>query len=324
MKKIVCALLMATAFLLWSTSKESRESIIIYSSAEQFRNDAMQEHLNKKFPDKDISVMYMPTAKAAAKIGAEGKNTDADIVVGLETAYLEKIKESLDSAEGLSSLEYLEGMRDESGKYVIWERQAGSIVVNTRVLEKYQLSVPETYEDLLKPEYKNLIAMPDPKSSGTGYFFYKSLVNRWGEEKALEYFDLLAENIKQFTESGSGPIKLLKQQEVAVGLALTFQGVNERNAGNDFLIIQPEFGSPYSLTGTALTAGRREDADVREVFEFIVNDFMVYDKEYFSPEKVLKEQENRIENYPEDISYADMDGINDSGEKERLLELWKY
>ena len=51
---------------------------------------------------------------------------------------------------------------------------------------------------------------------------------------------------------------------------------------------------------------------------------MVYDKEFFSPEKVLKEQENRIENYPEDIRYADMTGIEDIQEKERLLSLWRY
>lgn len=324
MKKIVIALLIITGILIWDVTRESGDTIIIYSSAEQFRNDEMQRQLNEEFPDQNIYVMYMPTAKSAAKIGAEGEDTDADIVMAMETAYLEKIKDNLDLVEDLSTLDYLDDMHAPDGKYVIWERQAGSIVVNKTVLEKYNLPVPETYEDLLKPEYKNLIAMPDPKSSGTGYFFYKGLVNQWGEEKALEYFDRLAENVKQFTESGSGPIKLLKQQEVAVGLALTFQGVNELNDGNDFQIIQPEFGSPYSLTGTALIKGKKEDPEVREVFEFLIHDFMVYDKEFFSPEKVLKEQENRIENYPEDIRYADMTGIEDIQEKERLLSLWRY
>ena len=31
-----------------------------------------------------------------------------------------------------------------------------------------------------------------------------------------------------------------------------------------------------------------------------------------------------IENYPEDIEYADMTGIQEIQEKERLLGLWKY
>lgn len=324
MKKLIIGLFLITILLVWNVSSESDNAIIIYSSAEQFRNDELQEQLNERFPDLNTYVMYMPTAKAAAKIGAEGEDTDADIIVALETAYLEKIKDQLEDISGLSRLEYMDGLSDIDNRYVIWERQAGSVIINKTVLEKYNLPIPETYEDLLDPIYKNLIAMPDPKSSGTGYFFYKNLVNVMGEQEALEYIDKLAMNIKQFTESGSGPVKLLIQQEVAIGLGLTFQAVNELNEGNAFIILQPEYGSPYSLTGTALVKGRNNNQDIMRVFDFIINDFLMYDKEYFSPEQILKEQDNKIENYPQNIQYADMSGIEDIDEKERLLSLWKY
>ena len=196
--------------------------------------------------------------------------------------------------------------------------------MNTEVLEKHGLEAPKTYEDLLKPEYKNLIAMPDPKSSGTGYFFYKNWVNTMGEDEALAYVDKLHDNLKQFTESGSGPIKMLTQGEVAVGLGMTFQAVSEINEGQPFEIIYPPTGSPYSLTGTALIDGHQDKTGVSEVFDYIINDFLVYDKENFSPELVLKDQKNNIPNYPQDIQYADMTGIEDVEEKERLLSLWKY
>ena len=166
--------------------------------------------------------------------------------------------------------------------------------------------------------------MPDPKSSGTGYFFYKSWVNIWGEEKTLEYVDKLYGNLKQFTESGSGPVKMLKQGEVAVGLALTFQAVNEINNGQPFEIVFPENGSPYSLTGTAIIDGHQNKPGVGEVFDYIIHDFLIYDKEKYSPEKIYEEQVNRVPNYPADISYADMTGIQDDQEKERLLAIWKY
>ena len=166
--------------------------------------------------------------------------------------------------------------------------------------------------------------MPDPKSSGTGYFFYKSWVNEWGLDGALDYVDALYGNLKQFTESGSGPIKLLKQGEVAIGLALTFQAVSEINEGQPFEIIFPQEGSPYSLTGTAMIDGRENDPEILEVFDFIVNEFLKYDKEYFSPEEIYDGQVNRIDGYPESIVYADMTGIQDIAEKERLLEKWKY
>lgn len=326
MKKLVIMVVSISLILLYATSSRDKNTVTIYASTEQFRNDALQERLNEKFPDKNIRVMYLPTAKAAAKIYLEKDRTDADIVLALETSYLEKISDELEDVRHLSTIPYLEEF-DESiygSKYVIWERFGGAIVVNNKELKKRNLPQPRTYEDLLNPIYKNLIAMPDPKSSGTGFFYFKNRVNTMGEAAALEYFDALTSNIKQYTESGSGPIKLMNQGEVAIALAMTFQAVNEINNGHDYEIIYPQEGSPYSLSGTGLIKGRAADKDIVEIFKYIINDFIIYDKEMYSPEMIYKGQINNIPNYPQDIDYADMTGIESIVEKERLLDLWKH
>lgn len=326
MKRIVFILLLITLIFTFMANSGSKESIVVCSSLEQFRNDEMQKQLSEKFPQYNIIVMYTPTGKAAAKVYAEGTGTEVDMVVGLETGYLNKLKESLADISGLSTIPYVEGLTpaDNHNLWTIWDRQAGAIIVNTEILDKHGLNAPTTYADLLKPEYQGLIAMPDPKSSGTGYFFYKNWINVWGDESTLDYVDRLKNNLKQFTESGSGPIKMLTQGEVAIGLALTFQAVNKINEGQPFEIIFPPEGSPYSLTGCAIINGHQDKAGVKEVYQYIVNEFLVYDKEYFSPETIYDGQTNTIENYPTDIAYADMTGIQDDKEKERLLTLWKY
>jgi len=326
MKKLLVIILAITMLFTVLATVGGEESIVICSSAEQFRNDELQEQLNERFPDKNIIVMYMSTGKAASKVFTEGEETEIDILVGLETGYLSKIEENLADISGLSNISYVEGLApaDNDNHWVTWERQAGAIIVNRTILDKYGLEAPTCYEDLLKPEYKDLIAMPDPKSSGTGYFFYKSWVNTMGTEGALEFVDKLYGNLKQLTESGSGPIKMLKQGEVAIGLGLTFQAVNEINDGQPLEIIFPETGSPYSLTGTAMVLGREDNSDIVEVYDFIINEFLVYDKENFSPENIYEGQVNQIKNYPEYIEYADMTGIQEIQEKERLLALWKY
>lgn len=326
MKKVVICLCVITIGLLYTITKNEEDTIIIYSSLEQFRGEELQHQLDEVFPQWDVRVMYVPTAKAAAKISVEELGSDADIVVGLESSYMDKIKSSLADISGYSNLSFMKGLApsDHDNLYVTWERQAGAFIINTSVLEKYKLPIPTSYEELLDPVYKDLIAMPDPKSSGTGYFFYKNLVNTLGDEAALTYIDQLENNVKQFTESGSGPVKLLIQGEIGIGLGLTFQAVNEINKGSSFQIVYPKEGSPYSLTATGLLKGREKDARIQEVFTYIVNDFLVYDKENFSPEQILIDQVNDIANYPQDIQYADMQGIEDIMEKERLLDMWKY
>lgn len=326
MKKIVIMLLVVTLIFTYASATGSRESIVICATTEQYRVEDLQEQLNERFPQYNTIVMYMSTGKAAAKVYAEGVGTEVDILLAMESGYLSKLKPHLADISGRTRIPYLEGFRTEDNHnlWVTWERFGGSIIVNTEVLEKYGLEKPTSYEDLLKPEYQNLVAMPDPKSSGTGFFFFQNWVNIWGEDAALEFVDKLHSNIKQFTESGSGPIKLLKQGEIAVGLGMTYQAVTEANAGQPFEVIFPESGSPYSLTGTAIIEGHQDKKGVSEVYDYIIHEFMVYDKENYSPEQVYEGQKNLVPNYPENVPLADMTGIQDDREKERLLALWKY
>ena len=326
MKKMLIVLVVLTLVLTGFAAQGSQDSIVICSMLDQERNEMLQEQLSEAFPGQEIIVTYMSTGKAAAKVFTEGENTEIDILLSMESGYLNKIQEYLADISGISTIPYLEEFAPAANhnKWITWEKFAGAFVINPQVLKKHGAEAPRTYADLLKPQYKDLLAMPDPKSSGTGYFFYKSWVNTWGIDQTLEYVDALYENMKQLTDSGNGPTKLLKQGEIGVGLGMTFQAMNEINNGQPLEIIFPETGSPYSLAGTAMIRGREQNPEVRAVFEFLANDFFVYDKEHYSPDTIYQGQINKVPNYPQNIVYADMNGIQDDQEKERLLALWKY
>lgn len=304
--------------------EQGQQDVIIYSSMESFRNEKMKEMLEQEFPDINIVIQYISTTKGAAKIKLEGQYTDADILVGLDIQSMELIKELFVDLSAYEDEHYIEGINPVHNKYKIWEKFAGAIIINNGVIERLDLPIPRTYDDLLKPCYKELIAMPDPKSSGTGYFYLKNRVNALGEEEALAYFDDLYPNIKQFTQSGSGPVKLLLQEETAIGLGMTFQAVGEINKGKNLTIIYPPEGSPYSLTGIAMIDKGKENKQVIEIFEYLYDTFILYDKEHYSPEMIFKNQVNTMENYPQNIIYGDMTGIEDAEEKQRLLEKWRY
>lgn len=326
MKRGIIILLIITMLFTYVAASNSQESIVVCATTEQYRVEDLQEQLNEKFPQYNVIVMYMSTGKAAAKVYAEGSGTEVDILLAMESGYLSKLKEHLADISGRSTIPYLDGFKPEDNHnlWVTWERFGGAIIVNTEVLEKYGLEKPTGYEDLLKPEYKDLIAMPDPKSSGTGFFFFQNWVNIWGEEATLKFVDKLHGNVKQFTESGSGPIKLLKQGEIAIGLGMTYQAITEANDGQPFEVIFPESGSPYSLTGATIIKGHQDKKGVSEIYDYIIHEFMIYDKENYSPEPVYEGQINMVPNYPEEIPLADMTGIQDDKEKERLLAIWKY
>ena len=256
----------------------------------------------------------------------EGNSTAGDILLSWDYTYLDMLINYLADMSFFDYSIYLEDMLVPSKKYVGEYRNSGCIVVNTEVLASKKTAEPKSYKDLIKPEYKNLLSMPNPKTSGTGYMFLKNLVNVWGEEEAFKYFDGIAENIVQFTSSGSGPINALIQKEAGVALGMTGQAVTVLNEGVPLKILFFEEGAPCSFYGHAMTtkAEKREDYEkIKEVFNYLVTVVTPECNAKYFPEQVFKDKISTLENYPENIKYADMSN-NTSEEKKKLLNIWKY
>lgn len=305
---------------------KSKKKINIYSSAEDYRNENARKMLTEKFPEYEINLVDIDTGSLAAKVGAEGKDSDIDIIMELETTYLEKCKDSLATLDDVDFSVFEEQYVPADKKYTPWLLMSGAVIINKKTLEEKGAAVPTSYDDLLKPEYKGLISMPSPKSSGTGYIFLLNLVNERGEDAAFEYFDKLADNMSGagFTTSGSGPVKALVQGEAAIGLGMTFQAAEEIGKGTDLTIMFFEEGAPYTTYSSAVIAGKEKDEDVMKVFKYIVSDVSPEDKKLYNPEKIFKNQESTMKNFPENVPYGNMDGIRDIAKKEALLDKWTH
>jgi iron(III) transport system substrate-binding protein len=308
-----------------SCKKADNNRVIIYTSTEDFRTEHMQQLLKEKFPGYDITLQVLSTGNHAAKLKAEGTKTEADIILNLETGYLEGLQDILADLSPFDTSEFLPELVPSSKRFLPWDKSSGAIVINRPKLESAGLPVPYTYQDLLNPVFKGLISMPNPKTSGTGYMFLVSLINAWGEDAAFEYFDRLAENILQFTTSGSGPVNALIQGEVAIGLGMTLTAVNAiNNRGVPLELLFYAEGAPSITTGFGVIKGREARPAVKEIFEFAMTKLVKDDKELYCPEPVMINQSNTINNYPRNIPYANMNGVYDLSLKERLLEKWKY
>jgi iron(III) transport system substrate-binding protein len=285
----------------------------------------MQQLLKEKFPKYDITLQVLSTGNHAAKIKAEGPATEADIILNLETGYLEALEDNFADLSAYDLSAFLPELVPASRKYLPWDKSSGAIVINRAKLEGLGLPLPASYEDLLNPAYKGLISMPNPKTSGTGYMFLVSLINAWGEDAAFAYFDKLAANILQFTTSGSGPVNALIQGEAAIGLGMTLtatQAINSKGVALEMRFFKE--GAPNITTGMAIIKGKETRPLVKEVFEFTLSKLVKDDKELYCPEPIFKNQPNTIPNYPRTIPYADMKGVYDTALKERLLAKWKY
>lgn len=318
---LLCVLMVLILFV---GCGQRKEKVVIFTSAEDFRIEHLIEHLNEKFPDYNIVIEYMSTGNHAAKLLSEGKNTECDITYDLEYPYLQKL-ESQGMLADLSEFDksmFLDNIVP-SNFYMPDVRNGGAVIIDETALTKKGIAVPTSYEDLLKPEYKGLICMPNPKSSGTGFMFLQSLCVAWGEEKALAYFDKLSKNVVEFSSSGSGPINKLIQKEAAIGLGMTSQAVNANKNGSNFKITFFLEGSPYSMYGQGVVAGKLERPAVKDVFTYLSGEYTKINNQELFPEQLYKEGAAKVEGYPSDITYANMGSVTPE-KKDTLLTKWKY
>ncbi len=318
MKKIIILML---SIMLLTGCGSKKEKVVIYSALEESTIQTLKEQVKEKFPEYDVVVQYMATGNNAAKIKNEGTKIEADIILDLETAHVTNLEENFADLSTFDTSNYLDGI-NKSKNHLILAKYTMNLIIDKKYFKEHNLKEPKTYEDLLKPEYKNLIAMPDPKTSGSGYGFFLNVVNIMGEDKAIEYFKKLKNNLREFTTSGSGPTNLLKQGEIAIAMGMTQQGVEAINEGYDFKVVQLETGSIYNTTSYGIIKGRETKESVKKVFQWLISDFQPYIVENSYPDIILKNQNSNVKNYPTDLKDADMTGVDSIKTKEHLTEVW--
>lgn len=327
------------------TGCNSKPTVFIFTAHEENRIQLYNKELKSKFSEYNIQIVSKTTGDLMAELQAQGNRTQADIFVGIEITNAEillKNNENLfadlsdyDTSHYVDEvLEYQKDVTLSDGsirkghkKYHIQDKEAGCIVYSK---SKVGSDVPTSYEDLLDSKYVGSIIMPNPKKSGTGYYYYNGLASVYGKDEALAYFNKLNANIKEWSSSGSGPVKGVDKKEISVGLGMHFQAVEYANKNDDIGITYFAEGSPYTLYTMGMINGKQSKKGVKEVYDYFFNYVNYLDNSEIVPETIYKDEFAKtptVENWksPSDygVDYTQMKNLLDPNYKNELLDAWK-
>ena len=76
-------------------SCKNNNTIVIYSCAEDYRNEFYLTKLEEKFPEINFVLDYQGSGAAAAKLKAEGNDTQGDILLSWDFTYLDMLTDYL-------------------------------------------------------------------------------------------------------------------------------------------------------------------------------------------------------------------------------------
>jgi iron(III) transport system substrate-binding protein len=142
------------------------------------------------------------------------------------------------------------------------------MVYNREVFAKRALPVPRGWADLLKPDYRGEIQLPNPNSSGTAYTIIAGLIQLWDEDRAFAYLRELNRNVNAYTRSGAAPVQAVARGET--GLAVSFNMETETLVQQGFPvdIAYPEEGTSYEVACMSIVRGARNLAQARRFYDW--------------------------------------------------------
>lgn len=260
--------MMLTATGCGNSAKE-KEQVVIYSNADDEAVEAMKAALDENGYEGQYIFQTFGTSELGGKLLAEGKDIEADLVT-MSTFYVESAQEE---KEMFYDLAFDVDTLDEYPKYCApITSQEGTIIVNTELVKEQNLDLPSSLKDLAKPEYKDIISVTDIASSSTAWLLIQALVSEYGEDGAREILTAIYQNAgDHIEESGSGPLKLVRAGEAAIGFGLRQQAAADKEKGLPIDYIDPQEGN-FTLTESlaVVDKGEKSNEKAMEMAECIV------------------------------------------------------
>ena len=234
--------------------------LIVYGSCEEPYLIAACQHFEELYGIK-VSYQRLSTGEVQTKIAEEKGNPSADVWFGgTNDPYNVAAKDGLLMAYEAKNAAHLTkaAFRDPEGYwYGIYQGILG-FMTNREELARLGLEAPQTWDDLLKPEYKGLIWLSNPNTAGTAKLVINTMVQMKGHDEAMQYFVELDKNIAQYTKSGSGPSKKVGIGECTIGIGFLHDGITQILDGYDNIqLIIPASGTSFEVGATAIFKGNK-------------------------------------------------------------------
>ena len=265
---MVAAILMIASVPFWS-----QETVNAYASCDE----ALAKQLFTQFEKETgihVNFVRLSGGEAISRMEAEKENPQASVwvggvgldhisgkVKGLTTPYKSRVADTIPAM-------YRDPENYWTGLYI------GPITFFTNNARAKALGItpPTSWADLLKPEYKGLIRVSSPMTSGTAYTMITTLryIYNGDEDKVFDYLKKLDKNVDQYTRSGAAYTAAVATGEIPVGIGFAHDQVKMLNQGVDATITAPKEGSGYELAAMSMIKGGKDQVNGKKLYDWIL------------------------------------------------------
>jgi thiamine transport system substrate-binding protein len=191
-------LLLSTFLFLLSSCVPAQPTTLTIMTHDSF---AVSEDGVKAFEEtNNIKLVFIPSGDAGAMLNKAILTKDAplaDVIFGVDNTFLSRAL-SVDIFEAYESpaLKNIPAEFKLDTSHRATPIDFGDVCINydKKYFADNNLAVPQTLNDLAKPEYENLLVVENPATSSTGLAFLMTTIAAFGEGGYLDYWRALKDN----------------------------------------------------------------------------------------------------------------------------------
>ncbi len=327
---LVCVVVCCAA-IGFSASQVQADEITVYTSYEEDEAAAFLAAMQRDLPGLKVNMLRLSTGDLHARMLAEAANPRHDVIWGWAVTNMvdPRILEMLEPYQPKGIERIPARFRDPDGRWFAKTGYMAAFCVNNEVLKRKNLPMPTSWEDLLKPEFKGEVVMPNPASSGTGYLQIASILQMKGEEAGWKYLADLDKNIAQYIKSGSRPCNVASAGEFAVGASFALRAIKNIDEGYPITMVIPAEGAGNELEASGLMKSSKNKEAAKRFLDWTVNKAAV--DEYYKWKEIVTvsggsmPESFRKAGLPADIGsvMVDMDFAWSAQNRDRILQQWQ-
>lgn len=312
------------------SNEQPEESILIYSAMIEDQLLDSLAAFRTKYPEIHVNYELLSTNELAERVLAERNNPKADVIWGLSATTMQQLDwYDVLTPYAPAGLYRLPQQFRDGATPPAWVGQdiwMNAFCVNIDLLTTAEVPLPKSWMELLDPIYTEMIAFPNPASSGTGYMTLLVYLNLVGERDLWRTLDQLNQNVTQYVDAPEAACEAVVAGEAAIGVSYGLNAVSQRDGNSEIVIVFPEEGSGWDMEAAALVRKYPVEPAAHQLMDFVISDEAMHQYgQYYAITAVPLDYLRSPLGYTSDplAQLMDKDFLWVGANRNRLTRLWR-
>ena len=265
---------MAATLLAGGIASAGSPKVLVFYSAQGY--DQAEATAFQKATGIKVELSDMSTGPLLSKVAAEAQNPQWDVIWFDGNGPMSTLNRQgaiLTGFTPANAANYTSLGRallpSNHGYFPTGVTAAGALIYNTRLVPAKD--APHTWQDLLKPMFRNAVGMNNPAISGPTYPLVAGIFQQMGVSRGMRYFQALRRNgIKIFPTNGN-TLQALLDGTIKVAMFQDSAEINAKLSHGPVQVVYPTSGVTMLPSDIAINAKAPDMAAAKEFVNFVLS-----------------------------------------------------